>query len=110
MLINSINRRKLKRVETTLQIGDLMRWIHDDQTASFFRPNKYGQWQQLYNSSDNNDKFRFNPNQNGVSAHMLALVVADACGLEAERSDKDCSNWGTVFVFKKKQPRIPAGV
>jgi hypothetical protein len=109
MLIDSIVGKKRKRIETTLQAGDLMRWIYDDQTAAFFRPDKNGRWQHLYNSSDNNDKFRFIPNQNGVSAHTLALVVADTCGFDFERSDKDSNDWAVVFVFKKKQSSALVG-
>jgi hypothetical protein len=106
MLIEVRKGRKWVLEHTTLQAGDKMWWIKRDQTAAFRRPNKNRSDQRLYNSFDNNDKFRFYVG-GSQDAREWMKVIADANGLDFECRLSESDNHTTVFVFIERKGYHP---
>lgn len=109
MLIEVKKGRKWVREHTTLQVGDVMRWLHEDQTAAFYRPVNSHSRAHLYNSFDNNDKFRFYPSGK-VGPHEIVKMIADSHGLDFECRLSESDNHASIFVFIERKGHHPIGV
>jgi len=108
MLVEVKKRRKWVREHTILQAGDTMRWLHEDQTAAFYRPVNGHSRLHLYNSFDNNDKFRFYPNGK-IGPHEMVKIIADSHGLDFECRLAESDSHATIFVFVKRKNDRPLG-
>ncbi len=108
MLIEVKKGRKWVREHTTLQAGDIMRWLKEDQTAAFYRPEKGQSNRHLYNSFDNNDKFRFYPGGHQDPREWMK-VIADASSLDFECRLSESDDHATIFVFVERKGHQPHG-
>lgn len=109
MLIEVKKGRKWVREHTLLQAGDTMRWLKEDQTAAFYRPSKNHLRSNLYNSFDNNDKFRFFPGR-GLSPHEMVKIIADASCLDFECRLSESDDHALIFVFVERKGYRPLGI
>ena len=78
MRIRVTRGKKQVWAKTKLQAGDILRWIPENQTAGFYRPNTDGGLESLYIRGD--DKYSIVGVQLTTN---VVQIIADACGLDA---------------------------